>query len=263
MGQLTNKVAVVLGASTDPGMGSAIARLFAAQGAKVVVAARSTGPLQALADDIGGSWLQCDLTRKADLDHLAKTTLERYGRVDIAVNAAAVGFVKPFADNTDEDLDLVHRVLFKGPFQFIQSMLAVMPQGGSIVMLSSAIAQIGFNNHAAYGGAKAGIEHVVRAVADEFGAQGIRINSIAPGLTDTGMTQGYADIPGVRAAFVREYPLGRIGTVEDIAQAALFLISDGCFMTGQTLQVNGGLTLRRNPTFAEIQASMAAADKPG
>ncbi|MNR38471.1 3-oxoacyl-[acyl-carrier-protein] reductase FabG [compost metagenome] len=69
-------------------------------------------------------------------------------------------------------------------------------------------------------------------------------------------------MPGVREAFVREYPLGRIGTVEDIAQAALFLASDGCFMTGQTLQVNGGLTLRRNPTFAEIQAAVAAA-RPG
>ena len=262
MAQLDDKVAVVLGASTDPGMGSAIARLFAKQGAKVLVSARSVAPLEKLAWDIGGSWLQCDQTRQDDLEHLAQTALQRYGRIDIAVNAAAVGFSKPFAENTGEDLDMVYRALFKGPFQFLQSMLGAMPGGGSIIMLSSAIARIGFNDQAAYGGAKAAIEHVVRAVADEYGACGIRVNSIAPGLTDSGMTQGYTQVPGVREVFQREYPLGRIGTVEDIAQAALFLASDGCFMTGQTLQVNGGLTLRRNPTLAEIQAAIAAA-RPG
>lgn len=262
MRKLNDKVAVVLGASSDPGMGSAIARLFAEQGAKVLVAARNTAPLERLAWDIGGSWLHCDLTKQADLQRLAQTALERYGRLDIAVNAAAVGLSKPFAENTGEELDQAYRSLLKGPFQFLQSMLRAMSDDGSIIMLSSAIAQIGFNDQAAYGACKAAGEHLVRAVADEYGTRGIRVNSIAPGLTESGMTQGYTHVPGVREAFVREYPLGRIGTVEDIAQAALFLAGDGCFMTGQTLQVNGGLTLRRNPTFAEIQAAVAAA-RPG
>lgn len=262
MAQLDNKVAVVLGASTDPGMGSAIARLFAAQGAKVLVAARNVAPLEKLAWDIGGSWLACDLTRQTDLDRLADTALQRYGRVDIAVNAAAVGLSKPFAETTGDDLDLMYHTGLKGPFQFLQSMLKVMPDGGSIIMLSSAIAQIGFNDQAAYGACKAAGEHLVRAAADDYGARGVRINSIAPGLTDSGMTQGFTEVPGVREAFVREYPLGRIGTVDDVAQAALFLASDACFMTGQTLQINGGLTLRRNPTLPEIQAAIAAA-RPG
>lgn len=262
MAQLTDKVAIVLGASTEPGMGSAIARLFAAEGAKVVVAARNTGPLEQLAWDIGGSWQACDLTSQPDLERLVQVTLERYGRLDIAVNAAGVGMSKPFAETSADDLDHVYRIHLKGPFQFLQSVLPAMSVGGSIIMLSSAIAQLGFNDHAAYGACKAAGEHVVRAVADEYGVRGIRINSIAPGLTDSGMTQGYTELPGVRECFTREYPLGRLGTVADIAQAALFLASEGCFMTGQTLQVNGGLTLRRNPTFAEIQAGVAAA-KPG
>ncbi|WP_201195729.1 SDR family NAD(P)-dependent oxidoreductase [Pseudomonas fluorescens] len=262
MGQLNGKVAVVLGASTDPGMGSAIARLFAAQGAKVLVAARRTAPLEQLAWDIGGSWQGCDLTCKTDLDRLAQVALQRYGRLDIAVNATGVGLSKPFAETQGEDLDDVYRTLFKGPFQFLQSMLPAMSSGGAVIMLSSAIARIGFTDQAAYGACKAAGEHLVRAVANEYGDFGIRVNSIAPGLTDSGMTQGYTDLPGVREAFQREYPLGRLGTVADVAQAALFLASDGCFMTGQTLQVNGGLTLRRNPTFAEIQAAVAAA-RPG
>lgn len=259
MGQLNNKIAVVLGASSTPGMGSEIARLFAKEGATVLVAARSEELLRELAQEIDGSYLACDLNLDGDMSRLAATTLERYGRIDIAVNAAAVGFSKPFLENTGEELDKVYRTLIKGPFQFLQSMVKAMQQGGSIINLSSAIAHIGYDDQAAYGAAKSAIEHVVRAVANEFGACGIRVNSIAPGLTDSGMTQGFVHLPGVAEAFAREYPLGRIGTCEDVAQAALFLAGNGCFMTGQTLQVNGGLTLRRNPTSAEVLAAMSQA----
>jgi NAD(P)-dependent dehydrogenase (short-subunit alcohol dehydrogenase family) len=107
------------------------------------------------------------------------------------------------------------------------------------------------------------MEQVVRAVANEYGHKGIRVNTIAPGLTVTPMLEGMEKIPGVVEAFIKEYPLGRLNTVEDIAHAAVFLASDECFMTGQTLQVNGGLTLRRNPTLAEIQRSVEAAAAQG
>jgi NAD(P)-dependent dehydrogenase (short-subunit alcohol dehydrogenase family) len=117
-----------------------------------------------------------------------------------------------------------------------------------------------FENHAAYMGAKAGMNHVTRAVANEFGARGIRANIISPGLTVTPMLDGFL-APGTTDAFVKEYPLGRLATVEDVADAALFVASDECFMTGQTFQVNGGLTLRRNPTAAEIQAAVRAATR--
>jgi NAD(P)-dependent dehydrogenase (short-subunit alcohol dehydrogenase family) len=90
----------------------------------------------------------------------------------------------------------------------------------------------------------------------------VRVNSIAPGLTSTPMTERDVKIPGLEEAFLKEYPLGRIGTTQDVADAALWLAGDECFMTGQVLQVNGGLTLRRNPTQKEISASLRAHAPP-
>ena len=108
-------------------------------------------------------------------------------------------------------------------------------------------------------GTKAGADHVIRCVAHEFGCEGIRANTISPGLTDTPMTADAKDVPGLFDSFLKSYPLGRIGTSEDIAAAAVFLASDECFMTGENLQVNGGLTLRRNPMKSEIDEAVAAA----
>jgi NAD(P)-dependent dehydrogenase (short-subunit alcohol dehydrogenase family) len=110
-------------------------------------------------------------------------------------------------------------------------------------------------------GAKAGTDHVVRCIANEFGKQGIRANSISPGLTETPMTADAKNVPGLFDAFVKGYPLGRIGTSADIAAAAVWVASDECFMTGENLQVNGGLTLRRNPSSAEIAESVAKAGR--
>jgi NAD(P)-dependent dehydrogenase (short-subunit alcohol dehydrogenase family) len=134
-----------------------------------------------------------------------------------------------------------------------------MDQGGSIIQISSATATIMLNDHAAYMGAKAGADHVIRCVANEFGAKGIRVNAIAPGLTGSPMTEHEMGLPGLQEAFLKEYPLGRIGTADDIANATLWLASDESFLTGQVLQINGGLTLRRNPTPREINASLRAA----
>ena len=100
---------------------------------------------------------------------------------------------------------------------------------------------------------------MIRCIANEFGDRGVRANSISPGLTDTPMTAGAKATPGVFDAFLPSYPMGRIGTSDDIAAAAVWLSSDECFMTGQNLQVNGGLTLRRNPNREEIGASVGRA----
>ena len=108
-------------------------------------------------------------------------------------------------------------------------------------------------------GTKAGMDHVIRCVAHEFGDRGIRANSISPGLTDTPMTAQAKQVPGIFESFLKSYPLGRIGTSEDIAAAAAWLASDECFMTGENLQVNGGLTLRRNPMQSEIGEAVAKA----
>ena len=108
-------------------------------------------------------------------------------------------------------------------------------------------------------GCKAGIDHIIRIIGNEFGQYGIRANSISPGLTETPMTADAIAAPGLTEAFLPGYPLGRIGTKDDVAAAAVWLSSDECFMTGENLQVNGGLTLRRNPTREEIVASVTQA----
>ena len=137
-----------------------------------------------------------------------------------------------------------------------------MPKGGSIIQISSATATIMFHDHAAYMATKAGTDHLLRTVANEFGHLGIRANSISPGVTETPMTADAQAVPGLMDAFKKGYPLGRYGTSEDIAAGCVFLASDECFMTGQNLQVNGGLTLRANPSKADIEASVVAALAP-
>ncbi len=252
MGRLQGKSAVVLGAAGSGNMGQSIARRFAAEGARVLVAGRNEAALSAFADKIGGRYVLCDITEEADLARLGDEAASAFGSVDIALNATGWGLLKPFLETTREELAQMTAVQFIGPFQFYQAMLRVMGDGGSLIQISSATATIMLEDHAAYMGAKAGADHVLRCVANEFGARGIRANSISPGFTETPMTAKAARNSAIIDAFAKEYPLGRVGTSEDVAEAAVWLASDGCFVTGQNIQVNGGLTLRRNPRNAEI-----------
>ena len=259
MGRLQGKGAVVLGAAGAGNMGQVIARRFVDEGAKVMVAGRKDEELARFAGEIGAEWFHCDITHRDEVFALAAAAKERLGNVQIGVNATGWGFLKPFLENTQAELEAMTALQFIGPFFFYQAMIEAMDQGGSIMQISSATAVIMLSDHAAYMGAKAGADHVLRCVANEFGSRGIRANSISPGLTDTPMTAGAKATPGVYEAFADCYPLGRVGTSEDIAAAAVWLASDECFMTGQNLQVNGGLTLRRNPTRDEINASVMKA----
>jgi NAD(P)-dependent dehydrogenase (short-subunit alcohol dehydrogenase family) len=259
MGQFDGRVAIVTGAAGQGNMGQGIARRFAREGAKVVVAGRHAGELERLAAEIGGAGCLCDFTRKDDIDALVAFALTRYGRVDVGINATGWGLLKPFEETTEDELQRMMDLQFKGPFQFMQALVKAMTNGGSIIMISSGTATIMLEQHAAYMGTKAGIDHVVRCVANEYGHKGIRANSISPGVTETPMAGDSLKIPEVRRAFEVCYPLGRIGTIEDVAEACVWVSSDQCFMTGQNFQVNGGLTLRRNPTMAEMGAAFASA----
>lgn len=258
-GRLQGKTAVVLGAAGRGNMGQTIARRFREEGAQVVVAGRHLDELQRFAREVGGHAVACDITRRSDLEALPKLAVAAMGSVSVAVNATGWGLLKPFLDTTPEELQQMTTLQFIGPFQFYQEMVRAMSGGGSIIQISSATATIMLNDHAAYMGTKAGTDHVIRCVAHEFGSRGIRANSISPGLTETPMTAEAKQVPGLFDAFLPSYPLGRIGTCADIAAAAVWLASDECFMSGENLQVNGGLTLRRNPSSAEIAASVARA----
>jgi 2-hydroxycyclohexanecarboxyl-CoA dehydrogenase len=258
MGEFADKSVIVLGAAAAGNMGQAIARRFAREGARVMVAGRHAEPLQSLAQETGGGWALCDITREDELRQLVRQTCERFGRVDVAVNATGWGLLKPFLETTREELERMTALQFIGPFQFAQAVIPAMSRGGAFIQISSATATIMLENHAAYMGTKAGMDHVVRCIADEFGERGIRANSISPGLTETPMTAGAFQAAPMVEVFRKEYPLGRLGTVDDVVEAALWLASDRCFLTGQNLQVNGGLTLRRNPRTAEVMAALGA-----
>lgn len=259
--RLAGRTAIVLGAAGRGNMGQAIARRFAVEGARVLSAGRHEDELARFAEEIGGDFALCDITVRNEVNTLVEKCVRGFGGIDIAVNATGWGFVKRFEKTSEEELDKILGLQFKGPFFFMQAVAPMMAArgGGSIIQISSATATVMLNHHAAYMGSKAGADHVVRCVAYEYGKFGVRANSISPGFTRTPMTETAAEMPGMAEAFAREYPLGRIGTMDDIAEAAVFLASPACFMTGQNLQVNGGLTLRRNPTQDEINASLASA----
>jgi NAD(P)-dependent dehydrogenase (short-subunit alcohol dehydrogenase family) len=249
VGRLAGKAAVVIGAGNRGNMAQVIATRLRDEGAQVVVAGRKLDELERFANEIGGHAIACDITSRDQVFALAHDAKAKLGTVDIAINSTGWGFVKPFLETTDEELEQMMALQFKGPFMFCQA----------IIQISSATAKIMLENHAAYMGTKAGIDHVIRCVANEFGSRGIRANSVSPGLTDTPMNAAAKQVPGLFDAFLSGYPLGRIGTSEDVAAACVFLASDECFMTGENLQVNGGLTLRKNPSQAEMNASIGAA----
>jgi NAD(P)-dependent dehydrogenase (short-subunit alcohol dehydrogenase family) len=264
MSRLTDKVAVILGAAGPDNMGQSIARRFAREGARVVVAGRSAEALGRLAADLNGRSAVCDITRKEQLEGLAQVALESYGRIDVAVNCTGWGLMAKLRDTTEAQIDALMDLQFKGVFFFFQVFAERMAArgGGSIITMSSASVYALLWNHAAYIGTKAGADALVRCFANEYGARGVKVNSLAPGLTSTRMTEKDLQLPGLREAFLKEYPLGRIGTCEDVADAALWLASSESFVTGQVLQINGGLTLRRNPSPRDINASLAAAQGP-
>jgi 2-hydroxycyclohexanecarboxyl-CoA dehydrogenase len=264
MNRLDGKVAVILGAAGENNMGQVIARCFTEEGARVMVAGRNEAVLSSFAAQIRGQHRVCDITRKQALIELAQSTVEEFGRVDIAVNCTGWGLMAKLRDTTEEQIDQLTDLQFKGTFFFLQVFAEQLAStgGGSIITMSSASVYALLYNHAAYIGTKAGADALVRCFANEYGGRGVKVNSIAPGLTATPMTAREMAMPGLETAFLKEYPLGRIGTSQDVASAAVWLAGADSFMTGQVLQVNGGLTLRRNPLPREIHAALAAAVPP-
>lgn len=260
MSKLAGKVAIIMGATRVGNMGQAIAKRFIREGADVVVSGRSADGLDAFVAEHGGTAIPADVSNRDAVFSLFQQTQEKFGRVDIAVNAAATPQYGPFEDMTEAEIDEMLSIIFKGGIWFMQAAIPALKAvgGGSIINVTSAVADIMFENHAAYMGAKAGLNHVTRTVANEFGKFGIRANILAPGLTVTPILNNQFP-QSVIDRFAQEYPLGRITTVEDVADTALYVAGDECFMTGQTFQVNGGLTLRRNPTTEEIHHAAASA----
>ncbi|HZG32769.1 MAG TPA: SDR family oxidoreductase [Sphingopyxis sp.] len=263
MGRLTGKRAVIIGAASTGNMAQVTARLFAREGAIVMVAGRKAEPLETLAAEIGGHAALCDITDKASVFALADAAKAKMGGVDIAMNASGWGLLKPLLDVTEEELAAIVALQFTGVHHFLQAfvgaMLANDPSGGSIIQISSATTRAPIGNHAAYIGTKTGSEALIRCVANDFGAAGIRANIVSPAFTESPMTEGAFATPGLVDAFLPRYPLGRLNTAQDVANACLWLASDEAFVTGENLQPNGGLALRGNPQEGDIAAAVGAA----
>lgn len=244
MTDLSGKVAVVVGASGERSFGETIARMFARHGAKVVVSARRIEPLRALAQEIGGLAVGCDISDDAQLEALARAALERFGRIDIAVNSSGVLAWGPIAKLRPEDILPTLNVSVMGSLLFFKHMGNAIARsgGGSVVTISSQTAQIPSPGYAVYATARAGIDFAMRVAACEYGPRKVRFNSIAAGLVRTDMTEDLFQIPDLENAFVTATPLRRMGSPEDVARVALWLADDAGsgFVTGEQISVSGG-----------------------
>jgi 3-oxoacyl-[acyl-carrier protein] reductase len=251
MKTLVGKTAVILGASGSANFGSAIARRLAAEGANVVVAARRREPLEQLAAELGGTAVACDVTREGDIEQLFKKASDRYGRVDIAVFSAGVHSAGVIAELSAEAIRPSLEISVIGALLFFRYAAAAMPEGGSVITISSLTARIPGPGLAAYSAARAGIDYAIKVAAVEYGEQKVRFNSIAAGLIQTDMTDAFFGMPSIVQAHLDATPCGRMGNLDDMAEAAVFL-ADGQrsgYINGQVLDLAGGQQNGRLPRF--------------
>lgn len=251
MGTLSGKTAVVVGASGEANFGTAIARRLAEEGANVVVSARRQEPLEALAEEINGLAVSCDVTDEGQQAALFAAARDKYGRVDIAVYSAGVHAADVIADISAEKILPTLQVSFVGALLFFKHAAAAMEEGGSVITVSSLTARIPGPGLAAYSGARAGIDYAIKVAAQEYGDRGIRFNSIAAGLIETDMTSMFFGMDPVIQAHLEATPAGRMGKLDDMAEAALFLADDtrSGYINAQVLDLAGGQQTGHLPKF--------------
>jgi 3-oxoacyl-[acyl-carrier protein] reductase len=243
--RLTNKVAVITGSGR--GIGREMARLFAAEGARVAVADVNEDTARRTAGEVtaaGGEALAAgtDITVPAQVEALVRAVLGRWGRLDVLVNNAGVGLNRPCLETTPEEWDYVLRTNLTGTFLCAQAAARVMVRqgGGRIVNVASISGQRGGQGRAAYGSAKAGVILLTKVMAVELAPQGVAVNAIAPGPVDTDQSR-HNHTPATRRAYHDRIPQRRYGEHREIAAAALFLASDeASFVNGAVLNVDGG-----------------------
>jgi NAD(P)-dependent dehydrogenase (short-subunit alcohol dehydrogenase family) len=248
---LKDKVVIVTGGAN--GIGRATAEVFAEQGARVVIADWEHDSAAKAASDIQSSGgtalaLDCDVSSKESVSNLVQAVLDRFGRIDVVHANAAVQLVKPAAETTEEEWDRLHGVNLKGVFLTCKCVIPAMKRAkrGVIIITSSGHAFASYPNFSAYAATKGGELAFMRALALDYAADGIRVNCVIPGATDTRLIQQFIreseDPDGARRRLLETIPMRRLATPREIGEAVLFLASDyAAYVTGTTLAVDGGL----------------------
>lgn len=246
MARLDGKVALITGAAR--GQGETEARLFAREGARVVLTDVLVDAGQQVAESIrtsGGEaiFLQLDVTNPDEWNEVVRHTVQTYERLDILVNNAGIAQRGGLESTSPEDWDRVMAINARGVFLGMQYAVPAMLQsgGGSVINISSTSGLIGFPGGTAYHSSKGAVRLLTKATAAEYASRGVRVNSIHPGIIETPMTVNMA--PERLQLLVDRTPMGRRGTAMEIAYGVLFLASDeSSFMTGAELVIDGGLT---------------------
>ncbi|EJW21147.1 short-chain dehydrogenase/reductase SDR [alpha proteobacterium IMCC14465] len=252
MNQLENKVALITGGASRPGLGSAIADKFASEGAFVFLTDIDENGCNASLDVIKsnggqGAALKHNVTDEKDWDNVFAAIKEQKGQLDILVNNAGISQLGTIDSATSEEylrvMDTNMHSVFYGTKRAV-AMMRETGKGGNIINMSSISGIVGIPGNVAYSAAKAGVRLMTKTVAMETAKENIRVNSIHPGLIDTNLLAGAKQENAENwDMFVQAIPMGRLGDPEDIANCALFLASDqGKYITGAELVVDGGVT---------------------
>ncbi|MFA7254075.1 MAG: SDR family oxidoreductase [Patescibacteria group bacterium] len=242
--RLKNKVAIVTGASS--GIGKAIAEDFIKEGAKVVYSDINdpkdfTGTDKAL-------FIKCDVSNSGEIKDLIKSTADKFGRIDIIVNNAGIGSLGGILDTDDETWHKTIEINLSGVFYGMREAAKYMKENkvkGSIINMSSILGKVGFAGSISYCASKGGIVQLTHAGALDLAPFEIRVNAIAPGFIETNMTKGVLENDQFNQLIKSSTPLGHVGNVEDIANAAIYLASDESeYTTGEIIYVDGGWTAK-------------------
>lgn len=246
---LSNKVCVITGAASRRGIGRATARLFALHGGRSIILDLDAAQAEEAAAELGEAHrgYACDVTDKDACVAVAERIVGEFGRVDVLVNNAGITQPLKFMDIGPENYDAVLDVSLRGTLYMSQAVVPHMRErkSGSIVCMSSVSAQRGGGIFGGphYSAAKAGVLGLAKAMARELGPDGIRVNSITPGLIQTDITGGKLT-DAMRTEILKGIPLNRLGDAEDVARACLILASDlSSYTTGAVLDVNGGMLI--------------------
>ncbi len=243
MKELSGKVAIVTGASN--GIGRAIAERLAEDGAIVVVNySKSSEKAQQVVVGIQGKGgkalaVQTDMSQVAEARRLVIDTVKQFNRLDILVNNAGKFMPKSVDETTEEEFDSVIALNAKGPYFAMQEAAKVLKDGGRIVNISTGGTHLHFPGATAYLGSKAALEQYTKGLAQELASKGVTVNTVSPGFTETGMmTEEYRQI-GIQLT-----PMKRLGVPKDIADVVAFIVSEEArWLTGQTIQVGGGIVM--------------------